>query len=320
MGAWQIRRGPGARLSHSYNVTDALHDDIQVVSKKNVINGVYSQPTNWQNHRFGVGANLDLLTDSDGNKNDTYTTSLGNEMAFRALGLRLKPKHDLKSVIGTRNQPATKSKELSSRLVLEGLRTQLGPVGKFAVKGVHDWRRLRAGEGQDITTKYIADVSLAKNFNRRYRIGGGFSLETETFNTQFDTPEGEVPPDIPQRDTQRTRSINFNGSLEPWDGYSLGMSARFVKTNDANNRNVTGLLSFIIPGLDIPVTTFVTSENRQLTGLEAQTNLQIESKLTYRFRKIKLTASYLVVHEKLTTEDYAYSELSANVSRNFDIY
>ena len=77
---------------------------------------------------------------------------------------------------------------------------------------------------------------------------------------------------------------------------------------------------YLNPGVEIPVSTFVTSENRQLEGLDPQTNLQVESKLTYRFRKIKLTASYMMVHEKLTTEDYNYTELRANISRNFDIY
>ena len=117
-----------------------------------------------------------LLSDSNGIANDTFTAESISKMRFYGGGMLWRPRHRIKYLVGTQENPvddviiSSGATELNNRLRLEGTRSDLGSLGELRIVGEHEWRRRNDAVGSDTKNKILGELGLSRRFNRAWRL------------------------------------------------------------------------------------------------------------------------------------------------------
>jgi len=309
--------GLGASLSHNFSKLGSKTDASDVNSTNNILNGLVSMPTNWNQHRVDMRVVANLLSDDSGYVNNLYSAELTNRLEFRKAGFRWRPQHQLKSTRATQQSPDGKTTERESRLMVEGERPDVSFLGTLKLKGQYDWRSRKDDRGEDIKNRYLMEAGVTHRFGKHYKFQVIGTMENELYGNG--AADGGGDP-VSLREDQHRKSLRLDLQAEPMPGMNLGINSIFITINESKISKYSLSLNWKIPRLKIPVRSYLISEKRELEGLDPQTLLQAETKLSYNFRQIHLVASHRLTKETLITEDYSYNEFRATVSRRFDIY
>ena len=317
---WRRPGSFGTSLTHSYFYMTSDTGVDYVSSRNNIVNGLINVPTHWKRHEFDLVASANILADSKGFRNNQYTSELRNRLEARQLGMRWRPRHNLKYSKGKQQNPFANSNEIESKFRIEGEHPRLGPLGSLRLMWDWTWRRRTNDKGVDSRNKTIGEVGLTKKFGRKYKLKAIAGWEKESFDFVDKEIEGSAHPDKNSREPELRQSFRIDSQLAPWSWFDLGANAMWIKTNEARITKYSISMSLRVPKLKIPIRTFITKEDRELIGVRPQKVFQAETKLSYNIRKIRLVVSHKYTDETLITERYTYSEFLAKVSRDFDIY
>lgn len=317
---WRKPGGIGTSLTHSYFYMTSETDVDRLSSRNNIVNGLVNIPTHWQRHEVDFLAGANLLSDSKTFRNNQYTTEMRNRLETRQVGMRWRPRHNLKLSKGHQENPTSDSNEIESKFRVEGEHANLGPAGALRVVWDWTWRRRTNDRGIDERNKTIGEVGLTRKFGRKYRLKAIAGWEKEIFDFEDKEQESSAHPDNPGREPERRQSFRIDGQLAPWRWIDMSANAMWIKTNDSRITKYSASLSLRIPKLGLPIKSFVSKENRELVGVRPQEVFQAETKMSYNIRKIRLVVAHKYIDETLITENYKYSEFLFRVTRDFDVY
>lgn len=334
-GKWARDRGLRTSLTHSYfnqrseTRTDSLLSI--VTSNNNIVNGVVNYPTNWQRHEVNLRVGANILSDSNFKKDSKYSSEVRNQLEWRNYGFRWNPRHSLKYSRGKteltdpgitqsqRDLATTTNNQWENRLMLTGENPQLGPLGTLKLRGEHGWRRRSNPGGTDTNRKYLGEVNLTKKFNEGYRVKVGSAWEKETFSADLVGDQGPLI-ELPRRRDEVRKTVRIDLQTRPLSWIDLGYNAMKITTNESRITKYSASLALRVPGLNIPLKSFLSKERRELAGTRPQELFRVETRSSYNFRKIRLVLAHEYTHERLQTEDYTFGEFSVKVYRDFDIY
>ena len=318
-GKWTKPGQLNTALSHVYSKMNSKTGMDQVTSTNNILNGLVNVPTHWHKHQvdFVLGANL--LKDNKGLVNNKYNAEMRNLAEFRTGGLRLKPRHQFKLAKGKQENPSSSNSEIESRLSLEGEHPRLGTLGSLRFKFEYDWKK-RGNESNDLTNnKYVSDLGLTRRFGKKYMAKVAFGYELETFGNVSKDPEFSDQPEANAREAEKRRVFRFDVQAAPSPRVDFSLGGIWIRSNDSIISKYSGSISLKVPLVEIPLRTNFLKEKRELEGVRPQEIFQVETKIGYNWRKIRLTLSHKYTDETLVTENYTYNEFVVQVVRDFDI-
>ncbi len=313
---WRRRRGISTRVAHSYShLTSDTGTDL-VKSDNNIVNATAIMPTNWHGHEASLRLNGNFLSDNKGFVNNLVSAELGNRMRFRGAGFRWRPRHTFKRTGSTSKNPDGTSDELDSKLIMEGNHPDLWVLGDLRLKGEYDWRRKVNHKGIDTEDRYVAEVGVMRRFGPAYRLMATAGVDREDYDFKVVDTDIELQP----RPDELRRTLRMDLQAMPLKAFSAGLNGMWITTRESRITKYSVSVRFIVPYIGLPVRSFMIKERRELDGLRPQELLQLETKLNYNFRKIRLEVSHRLTDETLTTENYVYSEFLGKITRAFDVY
>ncbi len=315
-GKWTRSGGLSATASHSITKMSADTGAELSKSTNNILTGRLNYPTRWQQHEVGLLLHGNFLSDDKGYANDMVSAELANKLEFRGIGIRWRPQHTFKSSTNTSKNPDATSDELESKMAIDGERPNLWVFGDMRVKGQYDWRRKVNDVGTDTKNHYLAEMSFTKKFGRDHKLMLMAGVDNESFS--FNVDESDI--EIPTREDEVRKSLRFDLVTAPTAGVDVGINGMWVTTNNSRITKYSANVSIVLPIIDLPIRSMLISENRELEGLAPQKLFQLETKVSYNFRRISLVVSHRLTDETLITENYVYSEFLGKISRNFDVF
>ena len=327
-GKWSKRRGISTMVSHSYSNMSSETGASLITSSNNIFMGNVSVPTHWHKHKASLRLMGNFLSDSSGFANDMLSAELGNSLEIKKAGFTWRPKHTLKSTVGTSINPDSSNDEQESKFGLEAEHPGLWRLGKIRFTGHYDWRSKGSDNGTDTKNRYAAELGLTKKMGKNYKLMVSGSIDKEAFKLIA----AETDLDVRQRGDETRQSFRVDFQASPSEAFELGANGMWTTTSTAAveigapgaaGATITKYsvsLRVIMPVIHLPLRTFLIKESREMEGLAPQSLLQIETKLSYNFRKISLVLSHRLTDETLTSENYVYNEFMGKISRNFDIF
>ncbi|HUU46157.1 MAG TPA: hypothetical protein VM118_10540 [Acidobacteriota bacterium] len=319
---WGRRRGLTTSLAHSYSRMSTASDVGDLRSTTHMITNQNTYPFDRLDYTIDLKNSITLLSDNKDYVNNQYSTDLTNRLTLIWVGVEWEPRSQIKYSYNTQRNPGEADRpgnEIETRHALSGTIPRLGVLGVMKIKGEHIWRRREIGDVPDSKNRYFLDVSLTRKFGHKYRIMLMASKEKETYGDQPAQGTG-IGLYNPARQDQLKSSYKIDLQLAPWDGFSLGLNAMTISQDGSRISRAGASLSANLPGLNIPIRSFVMTESRELEGLPKQTSMSMETKLSYRFRQITLIVIHGLTRENVLTETYQFQEIQAKLSRHFSVF
>jgi hypothetical protein len=318
------RGGPGVSLSHSYNRMQSINFDDKLRSRTHVLNGQGNIPTMFSGHSIELRTTATFLADNKNYTNNQYMAGITNKLDRKSGRYKFRPQHELKYITSSVDNPIagilSKSSETESRLRFEGERSRIPGLGVLRIKTDWEWRSRDTQTDTEVMNRYFGEIGISKEFTPRVMLTVSFNKELEVYTLDVKdlAAFGNSPPS-PRPDQDRIM-LRMHIQTRPWGDLNLGANGMIVNQNSSKISRFSLSLSGRLPGLNTPIRSFLVNESRELEGLPAQSLLQLEAQLSYRFREISLILAYSLNKEKLIAEDYTYSKIYAKLSRSFELY
>ena len=314
------RAGFNSTISHSYNRSITTTNVDRVVSNMNQFSGRLRSPRRWLRHRLDLRGDIALLSDSRGYVNNQYTITVGNRLGLRWGRMDLEPRHELKFTRSNQQNPHQSSDEIDTRIGVRGDMSRHPLLGNLSFRLEYNYRNKYDDVGSDIRNRYIFDLAIIKKLSSHYRLILLTTQELEMYGGTAPTAGTGTDGATRQRPNLHKASYKVGAQLNPAEGLTLDVGFMVVSQNGTHINRFNASLAAVVPWLDLPIRSFVTSERRDVTGLPSQSNLLSETKLSYRFRDITFVLTHTYSREVLITQSFSFYELRMEVSRRFSMF
>ncbi len=304
---------------HSYSRLSSLTGSSYLLSNTHMFSSHAKIPTGWSNHTIDIKNAATMVSDLTGYKNNQYSADIINGFAYRLGKIVIEPKNQTKLSYSTQKNPDQTGNEIENKTTLTGDFPRLSSIGKLRMRGGFNWRRKSAGTGYDTKKKYTLDLSLERRFFSKYKIILAATREKESYGGSTPTPGANPDQSSPSREDQILQTYKIKVQANPVEELILAGDYMIINQNSARIEKFGASLIATIPFTNIPVKSFISAQSRMLKGMPKQTQMMIETKLSYRFRQITLVVSHSYNKENLRIEDYSYQEIMAKISRHFSI-
>ncbi len=307
------RQGLSSSLSHSinHNVSQFSADTLR--STLQTITGRMTYPVPRWNYRIDVRNNVSLLSDNKGYVNNQYGTDITNSLEFAIKGIRLQPQQQFKYAHNRQEKPDKESQEVEAKFSVIG--EAVAPiVGNLRFKGQYEYRNRWDELVSDSKSRYIFDLYVDKKFSPAYKVGFLTTQEVEKF---WGTVQASGT-DIPSRTDQKA-SYKVDLRAMPHKALSLSASVMIITQGTTSITKYGLSLISVIPKINLPLKSFLIAEVRDLQGIDTQTQLSIETRTSYRIRKISFIFKHVYRRENQIFEKYSVNEIHGKVSRQFDL-
>lgn len=306
-------------FTHSFTRLSSLTGSSYLLSNTHMFSNRTRIPSGWSNHTIDINNAATLVSDITGYKNNQYSSDIINGFAYRLGKIVFEPKNQTKLSYSSQKNPDQTGNEIENKTSLTGDFPRLSSIGKLRMRAGFDLRRQSAGTGYDTKKKYLLDLSLEKRFFSHYQITLATTQEKETYGGSTPTPGANPDQSNPAREDQILKTYRIKVQANPFEELVLSGDYMIITQNSARIEKFGAALIVTIPFLNIPVKSFISTQSRELEGTPKQTQIMIETKLSYRFRQISLVVSHSYNREQLRIEDYSYQEILAKISRHFSI-
>ncbi len=312
--------------SHMFNRNASLSGDstgatIQdITGNLNVLSTQFTFPTTRLNYKFDIKNTASLASDNTGYVNDQYSTDFSNSIRFPLLGVSLEPKNQFKFALNEQESPHQISRELETRTSLIGELLSSPLVGDVRVKGQYGYRKKFGDAGSRINKKLLFDISITKTFSDRYRMMLLSIHENESFGGSSPTSGANPDQLTPTRPSQYKASYKIDLQMMPVEDLMVTANYMIIKHAITTIQKIGASVNTTIPYLEIPIKSYIISELKDLSGAPRQVNINMETKLSYRFRQLVLVLTHSYSKEKLVKQTYTSHQIKADLRRSFSIF
>lgn len=313
------RRGMQNGFSHSYTKMSSKTNVDDFESTTHLLSTRHTVPVSRLHYTFDLKNSATLMSDNRDYVNDQYGTDLTSSFDFRLGGIQWRPENQVKVSYNEQKNPDRAARELETRFVLAGDMSEIRKLGQIKFKGEYNWRKRAQGSDSRIKNRYLLDVSLTRKFNKKYRIMMMTSQEKEMYGGTTPVPGRNLSQRDPAREDQKKSSYKVDVQAEPVQGINVNANVMLMSQQSAKITRYGASISATIPGLNIPVRSFLVGETRDLAGF-VESQLSMETKLSYRFRQITITLAHSLIQQKLNNEKYKFQEIRAKISRQFTVF
>ena len=318
-GSWGQTRGLSTMLSHALTEMSSVTDADDFASTTHALTNQNTIPIKRLKYTFNMKNTATLLSDDSAYVNNQYATEVANSFDLRYFGAKWEPRSEIKYSYNMQKGPDQTASELETRYILNTEAASAFNLFKLRSRLQYDHRDRASGDASLLKNRYFLDVTLTRKFGKKYKIMLMTTQEKETWPAT-DGGGGSLRP------SERKQSYKADVMLAPADAFNVSGNAMLIKSASEDPRKGTSTIVRFgaallaeIPGLELPIRSFLISESRSLPGIDTQTMISMETKLNYRFRQITLTLTHHYVREKLLTEKYDYQEILGKISRHFSI-
>ena len=316
---YRRRRGANVQLLHSFGKTSTKTDVTDVASDTNSLSGSATAPTGFGSHEAGVRGSATFLADNIGYRSRQYSGELNNRLDFRTAGIRWLPRHTLKYTTGTRENPDGSTKEIESAGTLGGEVLDFGPIGRVKLKGGLNWRRRETGTSTGTKATYLVELGLMSRSVSGAKIGFNTSHELQRFGRPIpvDGSDLEVSVRVMEDQIRHMYRVDLQSAVS---SFTAGVNAVLLTTNDTRIRRITASLSARVPVFNAPLRSSLMDEQRDLVGLPTQKLFEIQTRVSFSIRRVRLVVSHVYSRDRQITEEYRYQQILADLTRDFDIF
>jgi hypothetical protein len=315
---YKRRRGLGLMFSHSYNNNLSNTGVDEVIGNINTFTNKVTIPSRTLDYRLDVKSNVSLLSDNKGYVYNQYATTITNRIRFDFVGLELEPKNEFKYAINHQENPFIDSREIENRLFLIGERTRTRLLGDIRFAGEYNYRKKSGGTSADIKNRFRFDLTVIKKFGRGNRLMFMTIHEHEAYSRTMSGPGAEQQSVA--RPSVAKASYKVDLTLTPMTDVLFGGNLMVITQNGNTIWKYGLMVNAVLPVIHIPVKSFLLAETRKLVGLDPQTYLSVNTKVSYQFRQITLLLTHIYAKEDVITNRYSYYQINAEISRHFGIF
>jgi hypothetical protein len=333
---WAPKKGLTSDFSHAFDRNTSLTrvDTVEssVTSRLHGLTSTTRIDNKGFNNVMTLKGNLSFLRDDKQYGTDQYTTSIINQFKLKLLEIKLEPRHDLKYTISKVHEPqgvdslgnmevlTSKTKEIESKFAVVGVLPSSRKFGDIKFKLEYNYRNRMDDVGSNSTGRYLADLSSIRKFGDSFRLLLSLSRVLETYGGSTPTPGPNPGQGSIAKPDEKQATYRIDGQWNPQDNISLGTGYVLIKQDGNTITKVSATLNATIPGLKLPIKSFITSETRDIVGLPSQVTTNAETKLSHRIREITIIFSYLYMKEQLVGQLFTLHEAKLQINRGFGLF
>ena len=301
------RRGLAAMFMHSYNNAYSDPGADPVTSQVHTLTNTLGYPSRRLHHRIDMKNNATLLKDDKGYRNNQYSTVLTNRIEYDWLGVRLEPRHELKLSLNKQKGPDKTSREVESKMRVRGDVIRTSVLGDVKFNAEYAYRRKSDNVGADIKGRYVFDLTVSKKFSKDYKLSLMSIQEYETFGGLSTTP------------SEYKSSYRIAGQASVHADLFMTSSFMLISQKTATIKKFLISANFTVPVVRLPVKSYLTSEARDLSGLETQTITSMVTKFSFQLRQVSVVFAHSYTRENVIVSKYSYHQVEGKISRHFGI-
>ncbi|MBI5467302.1 MAG: hypothetical protein HY975_03795 [Candidatus Kerfeldbacteria bacterium] len=324
-----------ASLMHSYNrnqsnsitrspdptdSTRLIETPINVASNLNSLVNQLSLSSRRFGHRLSIKNTVSFLSDNTGYGSDQFASTVTNSVQFQYRRVTITPQVDVRYAYDVRRSPDQKASELESKIGFRGETYRRRLLGDVQFRGEYTMRRRSDSRQVDTKGLYAFEGTVSRKFARNYRVFVLVSQQLETFKTKVMVDGGQA--DLGQSTRPNERRASYKVDLQASPSKNLMVSAGVMLLTQPGTNVVRWIanLGTQVPLIKAPFQSMLSTERRKIAGLPDQTNLLLESKVTYQFRHISVVFKHSYSREKLVNVTYGINEIEARISRQFEVF
>jgi hypothetical protein len=232
----------------------------------------------------------------------------------------LEPKHQFKFALNEKEGPHQISRELETRTSLIGEFLSSRLLGDVRVKGQYGYRKKFDDAGSRINKKVLFDFSVTKTFSDRYRMMLLSIHENESFGGTTHSSGSNPNKATSARPSQYKASYKVDLQMIPVEDVMLTGNYMIITHAITTIQKFGISVNAILPYLEIPFKSYVISELKDLSSAPRQVRINMETKLSYRFRQVVLVLTHSYSREKLVKQTYTSHQINADLRRSFSVF
>ena len=235
--------------------------------------------------------------------------------------IKVKPKNvtKLSSRKVTKEDGENTQKELNIDTSIDFNRDKDRFLGTVFTKAQYIYNKKTDNTGGELLKSFKLQASFDKKFLKKYRLMLSTALDWVSYggtkNEKFDSV-------LQQNITKPTEFKNaslFTFEIKQWEDFILTTGYSISNAPGSKITTTSLNLEMYIPFVKIPLSSKISKQIRNTSGLPRQTVFQEESSITYTYRQIGFELTHIYSKEVLAIDTYTFYEAKGSIIRNFTL-
>lgn len=323
------RKGIIGNLSHDYSKGKVEYNDGNGdATNSTIFTSSVSLPSERYKHNISLNGEIGKQDQSGKVSSDISDKSLdlSNRMELFFKNIKLIPFNSTKISSQNRIDDSLKTdiNEINISSSLEASQTKTRYLGDISSKFGYTYNKSTQNSETLKNSSYMWELRLSKNISEKQSISFNTS-HTWAFSSDmifevFDSLTQQAIKQSVPVPSQYTNASSIGYRSSQFE--DIDFSTTLTLTNSVGNKtiDIAILLDAYIPFINIPFSTELSNQSRDLEGLPKQSTFETETSILYSYNQIKIRISHIYSKEILVLDTYKFYEFSVNITRNFGFY